>query len=187
MRAILIAGIAGRVSGSLSMAAGEYVSVSSQSDTEKADLSLKRRELAQDTKAELAELAAIYVGRGLDQSLAATVAEQLTAKDAIAAHARDELGISAASTPRPIQAALASAASFAVGAALPLLIVVVAPATLVVTGVAAASLAFLALLGAVGAWAGGAPLVNASIRVAFWGSLAMALTAAIGAMAGRFV
>jgi VIT1/CCC1 family predicted Fe2+/Mn2+ transporter len=185
--AILVAGIAGLVAGSLSMAAGEYVSVSSQADTETADLTLERRELAGNPDAEPKELAAIYVTRGLDGDLARRVAKQLTASDALGAHARDELGISALSTPRPVQAAAASAASFAIGAALPLLTVIIAPGAYLVAAVAVASLAFLALLGAVGAWAGGARILRPALRVAFWGSLAMAATAGIGAVVGHIV
>jgi VIT1/CCC1 family predicted Fe2+/Mn2+ transporter len=184
---VLIAGIAGLVAGAMSMAAGEYVSVSSQADTEQADLIRERRELSQNIAFEHEELAAIYVKRGVDQDLARQVAKQLMAKDALAAHARDELGISEVSTARPIQAALTSAATFAVGAAMPLLMVVVAPATILVPIVSAASLGFLGLLGAIGARAGGANLLRATARVTFWGALAMALTAGIGAIVGTAV
>lgn len=182
---ILLTGIAGLVAGSMSMAAGEYVSVSSQSDTEKADLALERRELADDPEWETKELAKIYGGRGLKPALALEVAEQLMAKDALGAHARDELGISDTTKARPIQAALTSAITFATGAALPILAVLAAPRHLLVPCVFAASLAFLALLGALGAKAGGAAVFKPTIRVAFWGALAMAITAGIGALFGR--
>ncbi|KQT82868.1 hypothetical protein ASG51_17305 [Methylobacterium sp. Leaf465] len=184
---ILVAGTAGLVAGAMSMAAGEYVSVSSQSDTEQADLSRERRELEQDPAAERAELAAIYVGRGLDHELALKVADQLMAKDALGAHARDELGISEFTTARPIQAALTSAATFSAGAALPLLVAAISPANLVVTLVSAASLMFLAVLGALGAKVGGAKVLRATARVAFWGALAMAVTAGIGHLVGKAV
>ncbi|MFM9844603.1 MAG: VIT family protein [Dongiaceae bacterium] len=184
---VLIAGIAGLVAGAMSMAAGEYVSVSSQADTEKADLTRERNELSQNIAFEHEELATIYVKRGVDQDLARQVAKQLMAKDALAAHARDELGISEVSTARPVQAALTSAATFAVGAAMPLLMVVVAPATTLVPIVSAASLGFLGLLGAIGASAGGANVLRATARVTFWGALAMALTAGIGAIVGTAV
>jgi len=181
---VLVAGIAGLVAGAMSMAAGEYVSVSSQSDTEQADISRERTELAADAPYERKELAAIYVKRGLDSTLANQVAEQLMAKDALAAHARDELGISETISARPVQAALTSAVSFAVGAALPLLVVVIAPATSLVLLVAAASLFFLALLGALAAYTGGAGILKGMARVTLWGALAMAITAAIGALFG---
>ena len=184
---ILLAGIAGLVAGAMSMAAGEYVSVSSQSDTEEADLARERKELATDVEFERAELAQIYVKRGLDPQLARDVAMQLMAKDALGAHARDELGISEATTARPIQAALTSAATFTVGAAMPLLAVLISPANLLVPVVATASLGFLALLGAIGGRAGGAHVLRATIRVTFWGALAMALTAGIGALFGTVV
>lgn len=184
---ILIAGVAGLVAGAMSMAAGEYVSVSSQSDTEQADLARERAELAGDVEAEIQELAGIYVKRGVDPTTADTVARQLMAKDALAAHAHDELGISKMTTARPIQAALTSAATFTAGAALPLAIVIFAPASLLVVIEAIASLLFLALLGAVGARAGGAPVWVATIRVTFWGALAMALTAGIGLLVGTAV
>jgi VIT1/CCC1 family predicted Fe2+/Mn2+ transporter len=184
---VLIAGIAGLVAGAMSMAAGEYVSVSSQADTEQADLIRERKELSQNIAFEHEELATIYVKRGVDQDLARQVAKQLMAKDALAAHARDELGISEVSTARPVQAALTSAATFAVGAAMPLLMVVVAPATILVPIVSAASLGFLGLLGAIGARAGGANVLRATARVTFWGALAMALTAGIGAIVGTAV
>jgi VIT1/CCC1 family predicted Fe2+/Mn2+ transporter len=171
----------------MSMAAGEYVSVSSQSDTEKADLARERKELSEDIGFERKELAEIYVQRGVDRDLARQVADQLMAKDALAAHARDELGISEITTAHPVQAALTSAATFSVGAAMPLLMVVVSPAAMLVPIVSAASLGFLALLGAVGARAGGANVFRAMARVTFWGALAMALTAGIGAIVGTAV
>ncbi len=184
---VLIAGVAGLVAGAMSMAAGEYVSVSSQADTERADLARERTELASSPALELDELTEIYVRRGIEPALARQVAEQLMAKGALEAHARDELGISATTTARPLQAALTSAATFSVGAAMPLLMVVVAPATLLVPAVSVASLVFLALLGAVGARAGGAKVLRATIRVTFWGALAMALTAGIGRLFGTVV
>jgi VIT1/CCC1 family predicted Fe2+/Mn2+ transporter len=179
---ILVAGIAGLVAGAMSMAAGEYVSVSSQSDTEHADLERERGELATDEVHEHAELAAIYVGRGLDATLADQVATQLMAKDALGAHARDELGISNTLSARPVQAALASAATFSVGAALPLLLVVLAPASTLVWAVSGSSLLFLALLGSLAARAGGSSVLRAAVRVTFWGALAMAITAGVGAL-----
>ena len=169
------------------MAAGEYVSVSSQADTEQADLARERRELVDDPVAETEELARIYVDRGLDHALAVQVAEQLMAKDALGAHARDELGISDFTTARPVQAALTSAATFSAGAALPLLVAVVSPANLAVYTVSGASLVFLAVLGALGARAGGAAVPKATARVAFWGALAMAVTAGIGSLVGKAV
>ena len=181
---ILVAGVAGLVAGAMSMAAGEYVSVSSQSDTERADLARERKELAENVPFEREELAQIYVGRGVDLELARAVADQLMAKDALAAHARDELGISEISTARPVQAALTSAATFAVGAAMPLLTVIASPPGALVPIAATASLAFLALLGAVGAKAGGADVLRSTARVTFWGALAMGLTAGIGAIFG---
>lgn len=184
---VLLAGIAGLVAGAMSMAAGEYVSVSSQSDTENADLARERAELASQPALEREELAGIYVKRGVAPDLARQVADQLMAKDALAAHARDELGISDFTTARPIQAALTSAATFAVGAAMPLLMVVVSPQAIMVPLVSAASLAFLALLGGIGARAGGAKIARATLRVTFWGALAMALTAGIGALVGTVV
>lgn len=184
---VLIAGVAGLVAGAMSMAAGEYVSVSSQADTERADLAREGAELAANPAFERDELTEIYVGRGVEQALARQVAEQLMAKGALAAHARDELGISAATTARPLQAALTSAATFSVGAAMPLLMVVAAPASWLVAAVSAASLVFLALLGAVGARAGGANVWRATIRVTFWGALAMALTAGIGRLFGTVI
>lgn len=184
---VLVAGVAGLVAGAMSMAAGEYVSVSSQADTEKADLDRERQELATDVDSERNELAGIYVGRGLDPDLAQQVAVQLMAHDALGAHARDELGISELTTARPVQAALASAASFAVGAAIPLLTVVVVPQRLLIAAVIVISILLLALLGGLGAHAGGAPVVKAAVRVTFWGMLAMALTAGVGALFGTVV
>ena len=184
---VLVAGVAGLVAGAMSMAAGEYVSVSSQSDTEQADLARERAELASQPEFEREELTRIYMDRGVDAELARQVADQLMAKDALTAHARDELGISEVTAARPIQAALTSAATFAVGAALPLSMVVLLPNTLLVAGVSIASLIFLALLGAIGARAGGANIVRATVRVTFWGALAMALTAAIGSIFGTVV
>ena len=185
--AVLVAGVAGLVAGAMSMAAGEYVSVSSQSDTEQADIGRERRELAANESNEKKELAAIYVKRGLDPTLANQVAEQLMAKDALAAHARDELGISETISARPVQAALTSAGTFAVGAALPLLVVVIAPVTSLVTLVTGTSLFFLALLGALAAQAGGAGILTGTVRVTFWGALAMVITAGIGALFGTVV
>jgi len=184
---VLVAGIAGLVAGAMSMAAGEYVSVSSQSDTENADLARERQELATQPEFEREELAQIYVKRGLETDLARQVADQLMAKDALAAHAHDELGISEMTTARPIQAALTSAATFSVGAAMPLLMVLVSPASMLVLAVSLASLLFLALLGAIGARAGGANIPRATLRVTFWGAFAMALTAGIGALVGTAV
>ena len=181
---VLIAGVAGLAAGAMSMAAGEYVSVSSQSDTEQTDLARERKELSEHAELELDELASIYVERGVDPALARRVAQQLMAKDALAAHARDELGVSAITTARPVQAALTSAAMFSTGAALPLLMVVVSPAGALVPIVSAASLGFLALLGAIGAVAGGANVLRATVRVTFWGAFAMALTAGIGRLFG---
>jgi VIT1/CCC1 family predicted Fe2+/Mn2+ transporter len=181
---IVLAGVAGMAAGAMAMAAGEYVSVQSQADTERADLAIEERELATDAQGELDELAAIYVARGLDQSLAREVAMQLTAHDALGAHARDELGITDALSARPVQAAMASAASFAVGAALPLVTVLVTPTSLLIPAVACATLVFLAMLGAVAARVGGAPMAAGALRVTFWGALAMALTAGVGAVFG---
>ncbi len=181
---ILVAGVAGLVAGAMSMAAGEYVSVSSQADTEQADLARERQEQRDNPDFELAELAEIYVRRGLDQGLADQVARQLMAKDPLGAHARDEIGISEMTTARPVQAALTSAGTFAIGAALPLLAAVVTPRAWLIAVVSGASLCFLAVLGAVGAQAGGARLLPATTRVTFWGALAMALTAGIGAIFG---
>ena len=181
---VLVAGVAGLVAGAMSMAAGEYVSVSSQADTERADLERERVELATDAEHEHAELAAIYVHRGLDPSLAKQVADQLMAHDALGAHARDELGISDTLGARPVQAALASAGTFAVGAALPLLTVVIAPGAYLLPVVAGTALVFLALLGGVAALVGGANAAAGAVRVTFWGALAMALTAGVGALFG---
>ncbi len=181
---VVIAGIAGLVAGAMSMAAGEYVSVSSQADTEKADLARERRELDGNGTYELEELASIYVGRGVEPALAAQVAQQLMKHDALSAHARDELGISSTLSARPVQAALASAGSFAVGAALPLLTVFLVPESALTVAVTATSLVFLALLGILAAWAGGAPILKSTIRVTFWGALAMALTALVGSLFG---
>jgi VIT1/CCC1 family predicted Fe2+/Mn2+ transporter len=181
---VLIAGVAGLMAGSMSMAAGEYVSVHSQADSEKAELDRERKELADDDAGEHKELAAIYVGRGLDAALAKEVAKQLMAHDALDAHARDELGISETLSARPIQAALASAASFALGAALPLLVVALSPPTRLVFTVAVTSLIFLAVLGAIAARVGGAPIWAGAARITFWGALAMALTAAVGTLLG---
>ena len=183
----LVAGVAGLVAGAMSMAAGEYVSVSSQADTEEADLAKERRELAEQPEAELAELTAIYVARGVEPDLARQVASQMTTKDAFGTHARDELGLSPHVTARPIQAALTSAATFTVGAAMPLIIAVFAPPSSVGLAVSAGSLACLAVLGALGARAGGASILKPTLRVTFWGAFAMAATAAIGALVGRAV
>lgn len=181
---VMVAGVAGLVAGAMSMAAGEYVSVHSQADTEKADLERERKELASDYAGEHKELADIYVNRGLDPALAHQVASQLMVHDAIGAHARDELGITTAFSARPLQAALTSAASFAVGAALPLSIVFMASESNMITLIAVTSLLFLALLGALAARAGGADVAKGTMRVTFWGALAMAATAAVGALFG---
>jgi VIT1/CCC1 family predicted Fe2+/Mn2+ transporter len=185
--AILVAGVAGLVAGAMSMAAGEYVSVSSQADTEQADLARERGELRASPPRELEELRRIYVDRGLDPELALRVAKQLTARDALAAHARDELGLSVVHTARPVQAALASAFTFAVGAGLPLVLATVVPTPQIILAVPAGSLFFLAALGALSARAGGARRGRAVLRVTFWGALAMALTAAIGRLFGTVV
>lgn len=182
--AILLTGVAALVAGAMSMAAGEYVSVSSQSDTENADLARERGELASDPEFERNELAQIYVARGVEPALADQVAEQLMRKDALGAHARDELGISEITAARPVQAALTSAATFAAGAALPLVTALASPDRLVGVAVPAASLVFLAILGALGARSGGASMWRASARVTFWGAFAMALTAGVGALFG---
>lgn len=184
---VLIAGIAGLVAGAMSMAAGEYVSVSSQGDTEQAELNRERQELATDPDGELNELTNIYTKRGVEPALAQQVARQLMDHDALAAHARDELGISETFIARPVQAALASAASFAVGAAMPLLTVLLVAESSLVWAVSLTSLIFLAFLGVLAAWAGGAPLLKSAIRVTFWGALAMALTALIGSLFGTTV
>ena len=179
-----IAGVAGLVAGAMSMAAGEYVSVRSQADTEAAELDKERLELEADEDGELKELTAIYVSRGLDTGLALQVATQLTAHDALAAHARDELGISAALRARPVQAAVASAGSFAIGGLLPLIVTLLAPADWIIPSVALASLLFLALLGGGAARTGGAPVFTGATRVTFWGAMAMAVTAGVGALWG---
>ncbi|NKB84457.1 VIT1/CCC1 transporter family protein [Brucella grignonensis] len=184
---IVVAGVAGLVAGAMSMAAGEYVSVSSQSDTEKADLARERKELETQPEAELDELTQTYIDRGLTHDLARQVAIQLTTHNALEAHARDELGIVEHMEARPVEAALTSAATFSVGAALPLIMAIIAPPSILLYTVAIASLLFLALLGAVGAKAGGANVTKATIRVTFWGALAMALTAGIGALVGTAV
>src|SRR5258708_28865763 len=181
---IMVAGMAGLVAGAMSMAAGEYVSVHSQADSERAELDLERKELQTDTEAEHRELASIYVGRGLDPALAKDVATQLMAHDALGAHARDELGITETMSARPLQPAIASAPSFAPGAALPLLRAALAPGGAVIPLVSVTSLAFLAVLGALAARAGGAPLLPGTLRVTFWGALAMAITAGVGALFG---
>lgn len=186
-QAVLVAGAAGLVAGAMSMAAGEYVSVSSQADAEGADIARERGELAADPAAEQEEFTRIYVDRGLDRATSESVARQMMADDALAAHARDELGILEMTAARPIQAALTSAATFTSGAALPLLIVVLAPMRLLIPIEAVASLLFLALLGMVGAAAGGAPVWRAALRVTFWGALAMILTAGIGRLVGAAV
>lgn len=182
--AVLVAGVAGLVAGAMSMAAGEYVSVSSQADTERADLERERGELAANAPAELDELAAIYVQRGLTPALARQVAEQFMAHDALGAHARDELGISAALRARPVQAAFTSALTFAAGAAVPLLVALMAPVGRLVPVVAATSLVCLGMLGSLAAQIGGAPVLVGTARVVFWGALAMAVTAGIGALFG---
>ena len=184
---ILLTGVAGLVAGAMSMAAGEYVSVSSQSDTEHADLAREKRELADDPVFEREELAQVYVVRGVEEGLAREVARQLMVKDALGAHARDELGISAITTARPVQAALASATTFSVGAAAPLVLVLVSPSNALIPIVSVGSLLFLSLLGAIGAKAGGAGLLKPTIRVTFWGAFAMGLTAGIGAVFGKVV
>ena len=181
---ILVAGIAGLVAGAMSMATGEYVSVYSQADTEQAELELERKELETDDKGEHKELTAIYIGRGLDSALAQQVAEQLMAHDALGAHARDELGISDTLSARPTLAALASAASFAVGAAMPLLVVALTPHASLIPLVSGTSLVFLALLGGLAAHVGGARVTVGIMRVTFWGALAMGLTAGVGALFG---
>ena len=181
---VLLAGVAALVAGAMSMAAGEYVSVSSQSDTERADLARETRELATQPDSERQELTDIYVRRGLDPALASQVADQLMARDALAAHARDELGISEISTARPLQAAFASAVTFSAGAVAPLLAVPLAPAGFLVPVIALVSIVCLAVLGALGARAGGAPLTRSVSRVVFWGVLAMALTAFVGKLFG---
>ena len=184
---VLVAGLAGLVAGAMSMAAGEYVSVSSQSDTEQADLGRERKELATDVDFERQELADIYVGRGLHADLALKVADQLMAKDALGAHMRDELGLSEFTTARPIQAALTSAATFTSGAAVPLLAALVLPSTFVIAGVVGVSLVLLGMLGAIGAKVGGAGLLRPTLRVLVWGAIAMAITAGVGRLFGAVV
>ncbi len=184
--ALLVAGVAGLVAGSMSMAAGEYVSVRSQADTEDADVEIERQHLESEPEYELQELAAIYVGRGLDQPLAMQVAKQLMKHDALGAHVRDELGISDAHRARPIQAALTSAASFAIGAALPLVpVALVADTKELIWVISVTSLAFLAFLGGLAARAGGAPIARGAWRVTFWGAIAMAITAGVGTLFGH--
>lgn len=183
----ILVGLAGLVGGATSMAAGEYVSVSSQRDGERADLALERQELAANPASELHELASIYVARGVQPELAREVARQLSAHDALAAHARDELGITRETIARPVQAALASAASFSVGAALPLIVVAAAPQSAMIVWISATSLAFLVTLGSIAAYAGGAPPLRPAIRVGFWGAAAMALTTALGKLFGTVV
>ncbi len=185
--AVILAGVAGMVAGAVSMAAGEYVSVSSQADTENADLAKEREELAAGPEVETQELAGIYRERGLDAGLARTVAEQLMAHDALGAHARDELGISEITAARPVQAAMASASTFAIGATLPLLVVFLVPSLWLSPAVSATSLVALAGLGALAARAGGAPLVRGAVRMTFWGALAMGLTALVGSLVGGHV
>lgn len=181
---VLIAGLAGLVAGAMSMAAGEYVSVSSQTDAENADMAKERQELLDTPEAELEELTRIYEGRGLDRDLAAQVAAQLTARDALGSHARDELGISESITAHPLQAAGVSALTFAVGAAAPLLVALLAPPAQIVAFVTGATLVALVVLGGLGAFAGGAGVLRGALRVAFWGALAMAATAGVGALFG---
>jgi vacuolar iron transporter family protein len=183
----LVAGVAGLVAGAMSMAAGEYVSVSSQSDSERADLARETKELAGDQSHETEELAQIYAARGLEIGLARQVALQLMAKDALGAHARDELGISEVTAARPVQAAMASATAFTIGAAAPLILVVLSPSRLLLPVVAIGSLVFLALLGMIGAKAGGAGILRPTVRVMFWGALAMVLTTGIGVLFGKVV
>jgi VIT1/CCC1 family predicted Fe2+/Mn2+ transporter len=184
---VVVAGIAGLVAGAMSMAAGEYVSVHSQADTEAADLVRERAELKADDSGERKELTAIYVGRGLDTALAKQVAEQLMEHDALGAHARDELGITTTRQARPLQAALASAGSFAIGAAMPLVVAIAAPEARLIVTVAASSLLFLAVLGALAARVGGAGTLTGAVRVTFWGALAMGVTAGVGALFGTVV
>ncbi len=184
---LMVAGVAGLVAGAMSMAAGEYVSVSSQADTEKADMERERAELASSPEGEHAELTSIYEKRGLDPKLASQVAEQLMKHDALGAHSRDELGISDTLSARPVQAAFASAATFAVGAAMPLVTAVLTPQRALIPVVVTTSILFLALLGGFGAYAGGAPWIKAAVRVTFWGALAMAITAGVGAVFGGVI
>lgn len=182
--AVLLAGVAGLIAGALSMAAGEYVSVSSQSDTERADIAREKQELHDEPEMELEELTQIYVARGVEPDLAREVARQMMAKDALGAHARDELGISEITIARPLQAALASASTFSAGAAAPLIVALLAPSSLLVPGVFALSLFCLAVLGAIGARTGGAPVLTGVLRVTFWGAVAMAVTAGVGSLFG---
>ena len=184
---VLVAGVAGLVAGAMAMAAGEYVSVSSQSDTEQADMARERRELAEQPEAELAELTQIYVERGVEASLARLVAQQMTAKDAFEAHSRDELGLAGHTIARPVQAALTSAVTFAAGAAIPLLIALMVPAGSISWAVSGGSLLCLSLLGAIGARIGGAATFKPTVRVTFWGAFAMAATWGIGALVGHAV
>lgn len=184
---VLIAGVAGLVAGAMSMAAGEYVSVSSQADTEQAELGREQRELDLHPDVETEELTSIYMQRGVEPALARQVAQQLMAHNALAAHARDEIGISDSLSARPVQAAVASAVSFAVGAVMPLLMVLIVPETSIALAVTVASLIFLALLGMLSAWAGGAPMLKSTLRVTFWGALAMGLTAVVGSLFGTTV
>jgi VIT1/CCC1 family predicted Fe2+/Mn2+ transporter len=184
---VLVAGVAGLVAGAMSMAAGEYVSVSSQADTENADLDLERRELASAPEPELRELQQIYIQRGLEEATALEVAQQLTQRDALSAHARDELGMSQTTAPHPVQAAVASAATYSVGAACPLLTAALAPIGKVIILVPVLSLVFLAMLGVLAAWAGGANSLRGALRVTFWGAFAMAVTAIIGKIFGTVV
>lgn len=184
---VLVTGIAGLVAGALSMAAGEYISVQSQADTENADLARERRELEEEPEAELAELTAIYVGRGLDEPLARQVAEQLTARNALESHARDELGITETLMARPLQASMASAAAFAAGAVVPIIAAYVAPAKVVGVATSATTLVALAVLGSLAAYVGGANVVRGAVRVTFWGALAMAITALVGRLFGAAV
>lgn len=184
---IFLTGVAGLVAGAMSMAAGEYVSVCSQSDSEKADIARETKELADDPQGELSELTGIYLSRGLNPELARQVAMQLMERDPLAAHMRDELHLTEATKAKPVQAALTSALTFAVGAALPLMVVLVTPVTQTAVSVTLASLAFLALLGAIGARAGGAPIGKAVIRVTLWGAVAMAVTAGIGKLFGASI
>jgi len=186
-KAVLVAGLAGLVAGAMSMAAGEYISVSSQADTEKADLARERGELATSPDTELEELQGIYMARGLDAELALRVAQQLTARDALATHAREELGITDAQAANPIQAALASAATFSIGASLPLLITAVVPPGAIISTVTVASLVCLAALGALAAGAGGAGRLRGAVRVTFWSALALALTALVGRVFGTTI
>jgi len=184
---VLVAGVAGLVAGAMSMAAGEYVSVSSQSDTEQADMARERRELAEQPEAELTELTQIYVARGVEPGLARQVADQMTARDAFEAHSRDELGLAGHTIARPVQAALTSAVTFAAGAAIPLLIALIMPASSISWAVSGGSLICLALLGATGARIGGADILKPTVRVTFWGAFAMAATWVIGALVGHAV